>query len=256
MMLLAIDVGNSHTVSGVFKGEKLLYHWRIKTDRKKTADELAARFHTLFTMKGLAFKDINAVVIASVVPTQQKAWIEFTRDVGWQILSLDESINTGTKILIDHPKEVGADRIANTVAAFSKYQTALIIVDFGTATTFDCVSKNGDYLGGSIAPGLIISLDALAGQTAKLPRVDLSSPPNNPIGTNTIDAIKSGMLYGYGGLVDGLIKKLSQQFGQYRPKVIATGGMSDLIYPYTECIEVQEPMLTLIGLRIIYERNN
>jgi type III pantothenate kinase len=255
-MLLAIDVGNSHTVCGIFKDNRLLHHWRLKTDPRITADELAISFHTMLAIKGLAFRDISAVVIASVVPPQQKAWVGFTAEIGWSVLQVNaKSIRTGMKILTDNPQEVGADRIVNAVAAYHRYAAALIIVDFGTAITFDCVSAAGDYLGGAIAPGIAISLDALAARTAKLPRVDISAPPATIIGTNTIDAIKSGVLYGYGGLVNGLVDRLREPFSPVVPKVIATGGMAELIIPFTNCIESCEPNLTLEGLRILYEKN-
>jgi len=255
-MLLAIDVGNSHTVCGIFKDGQLLHHWRLKTDRRMTADELAISFHTMLAIKDLAFTDITAVVIASVVPTQQKAWVGFTEETGWPVLQVNgKSMRTGMKILTDNPQEVGADRIVNAVAAYHRFNTALVVVDFGTAITFDCVSASGDYLGGIIAPGIAISLDALAARTAKLPRVDISTPPPDIIGTNTIDAIKSGIFYGYGGMISGIIAKLREAFAPDEPKVIATGGMADLIIPYTDAIELCEPHLTLEGLRILYEKN-
>ncbi len=256
-MLIAIDVGNSHTVSGIFENNKLLYHWRIKTDRKKTADELAARFHTFFTMNEIRFRDISDAVLASVVPTQQAAWVDFCNDLNWQLLQVnDKFTQTGMKVLTDRPEEVGADRIVNSAAAYEIVGNALIAIDFGTAITFDCVSDSGDYLGGSIVPGISISLDALSNRTAKLPRVDISKPPPSPIGKNTVDAIKSGILYGYGSLVDGVIEKLKKEFNNKKPAVIATGGMAMLIQPYTTSIERVEPMLTLQGLKLIHERNN
>lgn len=255
-MLLAIDVGNSHTVSGVFQDDRLLFHWRLKTDRKKTADELAANYHSLFSMNDIEFKDITAVIIATVVPTQQLSWLDFTKNMGWPTLVVNtKSIRIGMNILTDRPEEVGADRLANAIAAYARYKMALIIVDFGTAVTFDCVSKNGEYIGGAITPGIAISLDALSSHTAKLPRVDISSPPGKIIGKNTEDAIKSGILYGYGGMVDGLVTRLKSEFGTNQPKVVATGGMAALVAPYAACIESLEPKLTLEGLRIIYERN-
>jgi type III pantothenate kinase len=255
-MLLAIDVGNSHTVCGVFQEAQLLHHWRLKTDRRMTADELAISFHTMLAIKGLVFKDISAVIIASVVPTQQKAWVGFTAAAGWPVIQVNgKSLKTGMKILTDNPREVGADRIVNAVAAYHRFNTALVVVDFGTAITFDCVSAAGDYLGGIIAPGIAISLDALAARTAKLPRVDISTPPPGMIGTNTVDAIKSGILYGYGGMVSGIIAQIRKSLAPDVPKVIATGGMADLIIPYTDAIALCEPHLTLEGLRILYEKN-
>lgn len=178
-MLLAIDVGNSQTVCGIFDKSTLICHWRLKTDRRKTADELAARFVALFSMNNICFDDITGVIIASVVPTQQQAWQEFSsKYTGCSPLLVSSgSLETGLKIATDSPAEVGADRIVNAVAAYEEYRRSCIIVDFGTATTFDCVSSAGDYLGGAITPGISISLDALAGRTAKLPRIDITTPP-------------------------------------------------------------------------------
>ncbi len=256
-MLLAIDVGNSQTVCGVFDKGNLLCHWRLKTDREKTADELAARFLSLFTMQKIRFEDITGVIIASVVPTQQQAWQEFsTRYINCSPLLVHaQTLETGISILTDNPEEVGADRIVNAVAAFAQYGKSCIVVDFGTAITFDCISARGEYLGGAIMPGMSISLDALASRTAKLPRIDISTPPRKAIGANTVDAIKSGLLFGYGAMVDGLVKKLSAEFTEI-PQVIATGGMSELIAPYTDSIQFVDPMLTLKGLFILHEKNS
>jgi len=255
-MLLAIDVGNSQTVCGIFKKGSLFCHWRLKTDREKTADELAARFLSLFAMQNINFKDISGVIIASVVPTQQQAWQEFSsKYTGCTPLLVNSpTLKSGIKIVTDNPAEVGADRIVNAVAAFEQNGKSTIVVDFGTAITFDCISAKGEYLGGAIMPGMSISLDALANRTAKLPRVDISSPPQKAIGANTVDAIKSGLLFGYGAMVDGLIKKLSAEFTE-TPQVIATGGMSELISAYTESIQIVDPMLTLKGLYLLYEKN-
>ncbi len=256
-MLLAIDVGNSQTVCGVFNKGSLRCHWRLKTDRNKTADELAARFHSLFSMQNIRFQDISGVIIASVVPTQQQAWQDFsTRYIQCSPLLVNgQSLFTGIIIKTDTPADVGADRIVNAVAAFELFGQNSIVVDFGTAITFDCVSARGEYLGGAIVPGMSISLDALASRTAKLPRIDISMPPPKAIGANTVDAIKSGLLFGYGAMVDGLIKKLSAEFAE-TPQVIATGGMSELVAPYTESIQIVDPMLTLKGLYILHEKNS
>jgi len=256
-MLLAIDVGNSQTVCGIFKQGSLFCHWRLKTDREKTADELAARFLSLFTMQDIHFKDISGVIIASVVPTQQQAWQEFSlKYTGCTPLLVNTpTLKSGIKILTDNPADVGADRIVNAVAAFEQYGKSCIVVDFGTAITFDCVSARGEYLGGAIMPGMSISLDALSNRTARLPRVDISIPPQKAIGANTVDAIRSGLLFGYGAMVDGLIKKLSAEFTE-TPQVIATGGMAELISAYTESIQIVDPMLTLKGLSLLYEKNN
>ena len=255
-MLLAIDVGNSQTVCGIFKKSSLVCHWRLKTDREKTADELAARFLSLFTMQNIQFKDISGVIIASVVPTQQQAWQEFSsKYTGCTPLLVNgPTFKSGIKVATDNPEEVGADRIVNAVAAFDQYHKSAIVVDFGTAITFDCISANGEYLGGAIMPGMSISLDALASRTAKLPRIDISIPPQKAIGTNTVDAIKSGLLFGYGAMVDGLIKKLSAEFKE-TPQVIATGGMSELLARYAESIQTVDPLLTLKGLYLLYEKN-
>ncbi|MBU0483846.1 MAG: type III pantothenate kinase [Proteobacteria bacterium] len=255
-MLLAIDVGNTHTVIGLFKKKELFHHWRVKTDPANTADELASQFYSLFAMEKINFSQIKGVIIASVVPPMQYAWTNFSqKHLSLQPLQVDSTIRTGMKILIDTPSELGADRIVNSVAAYARYHTALVVVDFGTAITFDCVSATGDYLGGAIAPGLSISLEALGKRTAKLPRVDISSPPDNPIGTNTVAAIKSGVLFGYGGMVEGLIARIKEQFQPETPTVIATGGMAAIIAPYAPSIEAVSPMLTLEGLRILYEKN-
>lgn len=255
-MLLAIDVGNSHTVCGIFKDDTLVSHWRLKTDRQKTADELAARFNSLFSMQNISFNDITGVVIASVVPTQQQAWQEFTRNYLDYIPLLinGQDIKTGIKITTDHPEDVGADRIVNAVAAFEQYKNNLIVVDFGTAITFDCISAAGEYLGGAIMPGVAISLDALAERTAKLPRVDISTPPKRAIGSNTVEAIKSGLLYGYGSMVDGMVHKLSLEFPA-SPQVIATGGMAEILATYSDSIKTIDPMLTLKGLQLLHEKN-
>ncbi|MDH5298927.1 MAG: type III pantothenate kinase, partial [Desulfobulbaceae bacterium] len=211
-MLLAIDVGNSHMVIGLFKDDRLRYHWRVNTNRDSTGDELAALFHSLFALEELTFEHVHGIIIASVVPPMQSAWTTFSRKhLELDPLFVNETVAAGMVIRTDNPAEVGADRIVNGVAAYHRYQTALIVVDFGTATTFDCISEQGEYLGGAIAPGLAISLDALGKRTAKLPRVDISTPPDKAIGTNTVAAIKSGILLGYGGLVDGLVKHIKAE---------------------------------------------
>ncbi len=256
-MLLAIDVGNTHMVIGVFQDNKLRCHWRTKTEKSNTVDELASLFHGLFTMEDLHFTDINGVIISSVVPAMQAAWAAFTKKfLGVLPLVVGENVNTDMQVLIDNPQEIGADRLVNSVAAFSEHNSPLIIVDFGTAITWDCVSAQGAYLGGVIAPGLGISMEALGSRTAKLPQVDISTPPPTAIGTNTVHAIKSGILFGYGSMVDGLVKRIKEQMAPDAPKVIATGGMAPLIAPYAESIDETDVMLTLKGLHILYERNN
>ena len=256
-MLLAIDVGNSHTVIGVFDNDTLKHNWRVKTDQTNTGDELASLFHGLFSMKAMHFTQITGVILASVVPPMQSAWSNFINEhLSCKSLVVDTSIPTGITVLTDNPSEVGADRIVNAAAAYKQFRTALIIVDFGTAITLDCVSKKGEYLGGVIAPGLGISMEALGEKTAKLPRVDISTPPAAAIGTNTVDAIKSGVLFGFGGMVEGLITRIKNQMDKPEPKVIATGGMAALIAPYAPSIESVDPLLTLIGLKLIHGKNS
>lgn len=257
-MLLAIDVGNSHTVIGLFQDKKLTYNWRIRTDRRATPDELATFLHELLTLKELHFTMVTGFIIGSVVPTMQFAW----RDLGKRYLQCDvievsgTTLETGMPILLDNPAEVGADRIINSVAAFDQYKQPLIIIDFGTAITFDCVSWKGEYLGGVIFPGIGISMDALTSQTAKLPKVDISTPPAGVIGTTTETAIKSGFVFGFGGMVEGVVNRLKDEFSPAVPKVIATGGIAELIAPYAPSIESVDPLLTLKGLFLLYERNS
>lgn len=256
-MLLVVDVGNTHVVLGVYKEKKLLNHWRIKTDRDHTADELAVMLSGLFAMDNLILRDISGIIIACVVPPLVPAWERLAKDLGLSPLFVnDPRLKLGMPVLIDHPEELGADRLVNAVAAYERYGTALVVVDFGTATTFDCVSEDGAYLGGVIVPGITISLDALFQRAAKLPRVDISKPPRTVIGKNTVDAIKSGVLYGYAGLVDGLVKRIGAELAPILPRVIATGGLAELISPYTESIQETIPLLTLEGLLLIHERNN
>lgn len=256
-MLLTIDIGNSQTVIGLYRDTELLCHYRIKTDRHATADELAIVLQSLLSLNSHSLSEITAMVAGSVVPTLKAAW----RGVGQARLNCtplmigDAEVDTGVRILTDNPGEVGADRIINALAGFHRYHQALIIADFGTAITFDCVSDKGEYLGGAIAPGLGISLDALSSQTAKLPKVDISTPPRTAIATNTSEAIKSGVLFGYGGLVEGITARLRQEFPT-PPLVIATGGIAALVAPFAPSIKHVDPELTLEGLRLIYERNS
>ena len=256
-MLFAVDVGNTHMVIGVFDHATLRCHWRVKTDKTSTSDELAAICHGLFAMEGLQFFDITQVIIASVVPVMQAAWATFSaKHLKTEPLVVGDNVQTGMPVLIDNPRELGADRIVNAVAAFEEYRAALIVVDFGTAITWDCVSVQGEYLGGAIAPGLGISMEALGSRTAKLPQVDISTPPPSAIGTNTVTAIKAGILYGYGGMVDGLILRLREQFAPAaRPITVATGGMATLIAPYATTIDHVDSMLTLKGLRLLHAKN-
>lgn len=260
-MLLAIDVGNSHTVIGLFDGPRLRCQWRMGTNRGATVDELAARLHVLFAMENATLGQVSGVIIASVVPPMATTWSSFTDkylglEVGIKPLVVDNQLESGIRVATDHPAEVGADRLVNAAAAYQLYHCPLIIVDFGTAITLDCVSAAGEYLGGTITPGVAIALDALNQRTAKLPRVEIATPPRHPIGRNTVEAIRAGILYGYAGMIEGLVRRIQAQMAPEKPKVIATGGMAELIAPHAPVIEEVDPLLTLNGLRLIYERNH
>ncbi len=259
-MLFTVDVGNSHTVSGLFKNGALLREWRVKSERDRTADELAIRYNLLFTMAGLNHKDVTGFIISSVVPTLENSWLEYAKryhDLDYPPISVSHLTRTPINIKIENPAEIGADRIVNAVAAYTQIKDDLIVIDFGTAITFDCVSKERDYMGGTIHPGIGISLDALAGRTAKLPRIEIDTSPKEKIGRTTASAIHSGMLYGFGGLVDRMVSVLSKEIspGQKRVATIATGGMAELITPFTSTIDKVDPYLTLKGLELIHARN-
>ena len=261
-MLLAVDVGNSHTVSGVFQGNQLLAHWRLKSDRDRTADELAIRYHSLFQMAGLKTRHISGFIVSSVVPTLETVWLSYAekyhgRQIQCKPIAVSHLTDTGITVAVENPAEVGADRIVNAVAAWETYHDNLIVIDFGTAITFDCVNDRRQYIGGTIHPGIGISLDALASRTAKLPRVDIDTEPTEKIGRTTVTAIHSGMLYGFGGLVDRMVDILAHELApdQARVKTVATGGMAHLIEPFTRTIDSINPILTLEGLRLIHEKN-
>jgi type III pantothenate kinase len=260
-MFLVVDIGNSHTVTGMYQDGTLVGHWRIKSDAKSTGDELAIYYHALFEMANIKISAIEGIIIASVVPTLQSAWITccekhfssgLTKDIF--IVSVDK-INALIDVQLDNPKEVGADRLVNGIAAWRLHKTKLVVIDFGTAITFDCVTEQCAYLGGSILPGIAISLEALAHKTAKLPHIDVSDAPSQIIGRSTVEAMKSGILYGYGAMIDGLVAGIRSEMVE-KPdepfKVIATGGMAKLIAPFSQSIEVIESKLTLQGLWYIY----
>ncbi|NOQ45555.1 MAG: type III pantothenate kinase [Desulfobulbaceae bacterium] len=261
-MLLTVDVGNSHTVSGVFQDDRLIKHWRLKSDRDRTADEFAIRYHSLFQMAGINPVDITGFVMSSVVPTLETSWMSYIhkymeQHLQTRPLAVSHETRTGITVATENPAEVGADRIVNAVAAWDKFTSSFIVIDFGTAITFDCVSNRREYLGGTIHPGIGISLDALAGRTAKLPRVDIDTQPMQVIGTTTATAIRSGILHGFGGLIDRMIELLSAELNPDGGHVntVATGGMARLIAPYTDSIDSIDPLLTLNGLRLIHEYN-
>ena len=254
-MILVCDVGNTNMVLGVYEGEKILRAWRISTDRNKTSDEYGISIKQLFEYENLKMEDVESVIISSVVPTIMHALENMCkRYFKKKPIVIGPGVKTGINIKYDNPKEVGADRIVNAVAAFEKYGGPIIIVDFGTATTFCAISEEGDYLGGVIAPGITISSEALFQKASKLPRVELVKP-DKVLNKNTINSMQAGIIYGYVGLVDYLIAKMEEELEVKSKHVIATGGLSSVIASESKSITVIEKMLTLEGLRIIYEKN-
>ncbi len=254
-MLLAVDVGNTNTVLGAFDGPRLVMDWRIGTDHGRTSDEFGIITESLFAQMQLAPHNFDGVIIASVVPPLHQTLDRWSRSYLRQDpLWVDENVSTGMPVLYDNPREVGSDRIVNAVAAYSEFPQKLIVVDFGTATTFDVVSGKGEYMGGAITPGIRISCDALFHKASRLPRVEIEGAPGKAIATNTMNSMHAGIIYGYAGMVDGVVKVMQKELGG-GAKVLATGGLASSIAPHTESIEVVDDLLTLKGLYLIYQLN-
>jgi type III pantothenate kinase len=254
-MLLAIDIGNTNTVIGVYDGDNLIHHWRLRTEKDATEDEFLLLIKNLFALEGAKLEAITGTIISCVVPPMVNILDGFcTKNLDHEPLWVQAATFTEMPILYDNPKEVGADRIVNAVAAFHKYRTSLVVVDFGTATTFDCISHEGAYLGGAISPGIHISSEALFQKASKLPRIEIIAMPKCVIAKDTVSSMNAGIIYGYAGLVDGIVRRIKKEMAPV-PKVIATGGLAELVAEVAETIEAVEPHLTLQGLRIIYDKS-
>jgi type III pantothenate kinase len=252
-MLLVIDVGNTNTVLGIFKEDRLLCDWRIRTERNTTEDEYFVLVKNLFMAEEISAKDIKKVVISCVVPPIISILDAFARKYVRKPPVWVDARNADMPILYNNPDEIGADRIVNAVAAYHRYKESLIVIDFGTATTFDAISHKGEYLGGAICPGIMISCEALFKKASKLPRVEVYNCPEKVIGKDTIASMKSGIIFGYAGLVDGIVERMTKEMGA-KPKVIATGGLAELMENVSKSIEAVESDLTLKGLYLISQK--
>jgi type III pantothenate kinase len=253
-MLFTVDIGNTNIMFGIFKERSLINHWRIGTDKNKTSDEYGVLFRNLLAIRSVEVNSIRGAVISCVVPTLLDVIVKALKsyfDVN--PLVVEPGIKTGMPILYHNPKDVGADRIVNAVAAFDEYKSSVIVVDFGTATTFDCVSEKGEYLGGTIATGILVSAEALFGSASKLPRVEIVTP-KTVIGKNTVHSMQSGLVFGYAGLVDGIVGRIKDEMGT-SPKVVATGGLASVIASESKSLQYIDEFLSLKGLRLVYEWN-
>ena len=254
-MLLAIDVGNTNVTLALFDGEKLVADWRVTSHRERTADEMAVELRQLFELRGYELGIVNAVVISSVVPTLNPALVEASRRyLKCEPIMVGPGVKTSVRIRYENPRDVGADRIANALAAYTKYGGPVVVIDFGTAVTYDAISAEGDYLGGAISPGVEISLDALVSHTAMLRRVEPVAP-DSVIGRNTINSIQSGLVWGFVAQVEGMVQRMVAELGG-NARVIATGGQAALVADLTHVIEKTDPLLTLEGLRLIHDQNS
>ena len=252
-MLLVVDVGNTQTHLGTYEGTELTEHWRFATVRESTADELGIALRNLLALRGLSFADLDASIVSATVPQLRQEWTTMAgRYLGHEMLLVGPGLRTGMPIRYDNPREIGPDRLVNAVAGYDRAGGAVVIVDFGTAVTHDVVSAGGEYLGGVIFPGVEISLEALAERAAALPRIDLA-PPRALISKTTVDAIRAGTLYGFAGMVDGIIDRLHAELGEFR--TLATGGLAGAVVPHCRTIDELDDLLTLHGLRLVWERN-
>jgi type III pantothenate kinase len=254
-VLLVVDVGNTHTHFGTFDGEKLVQHWRLATVRQSTADELGAALRNLLELRDVSLKDLSESIVSSTVPQLEPEWTAMARRyLGHEMLTVGPGLRTGMTIRYDNPREIGADRLVNAVAIRARFGGPAICVDFGTAVNFDVISAEGEYVGGVLVPGVEISLEALTERGAKLPKIDLMAPPRGIIGKTTVDAIRAGVVYGFASAVDGIVRRLCDELGA-EAHTIATGGLAEWIVPYCETIEEVDDLLTLTGLRLIFQLN-
>lgn len=255
-MLLVVDVGNTQTHFGTFRGEELVEHWRFATVRDSTSDQLGAALGNLLELRGLSFADLSGSIVSSTVPHLEPEWAAMAkRYLGHEMLVVGPGLKMGMAIRYDNPREIGADRLVNAIAVRERFGGGpAVCVDFGTATTFDIVSADGEYIGGSLMTGIEVSLDALTERGARLPKVELAAP-KTVIAKNTIDAIRSGVVFGYAGAIDAILRRIYDELGA-RASVVATGGLSSLVVPFTEELEEVDDLLTLTGLRLIHELNS